>query len=125
MGKGPQSNMDGIRNLSSVPRLCRILSKFGHIFELLLLPEFTMDLFDTYIYESMDIGTYSNTARIKNLSFVPRLCPNLNKSLTRYSSVNLQWISLKLIWMNLWQKVFNQIRPELGICPLFPGYAQI
>ena len=56
MGKGPQSNTAGILNLSSVPQLCPILSKLGQIFESLLLPEFTMDFFETYIDETMGKG---------------------------------------------------------------------
>ena len=55
MGKGPQSNTAGILNLSSVPRLCPSLSKLGQIFESLLLPEFTMDLSETYVDATMEI----------------------------------------------------------------------
>ena len=56
MGKGPQSNTAGILNLSSVPRLCPILSKLGQMFESLLLPDFSMDFFETYIDETMGKG---------------------------------------------------------------------
>ena len=46
---------------------------------MLLLPEFTMDLFETYIDETMGIAPQSNTAGILSLSSVPWLCPNLSK----------------------------------------------
>ena len=102
MGKGPQSNTAGILNLSSVSRQCPILSKLGQIFELLLLPEFTMDLSETYTDETMDEDPQTYEPRIWNLSSVPRLCPNYDKSLNCYSSLSLQWISLKLISMKPW-----------------------
>ena len=79
MGKGPQSNTAGILNLSSVPRLCPTLSKLGQIFESLRLPEFTMDLSETYIDKTMGITFQSNTSGILNLSPVPWLCPTLSK----------------------------------------------
>ena len=55
------------------------MSKLGQIFESLLLPEFTMDLSETYIDETMGIAFQSNTAGILNLSPVPWLCPTLSK----------------------------------------------
>ena len=41
------------------------MSKFGQMFELLLLPEFTMDLTETYIDETMDIDHQTSAARIR------------------------------------------------------------
>ena len=52
-------------NLSSVPRVRQKLDKVGHIFESLLLPEFTMDLTETHINETMDIDPQTNEARIR------------------------------------------------------------
>ena len=115
MDIGPQSNTAGIWNLSSVPRLCPNLSKSGQIFELLLLPEFTMDLSETYTDETMDEDPQTYEPRIWNLSSVPRLCPNYDKSLNCYSSLSLQWISLKLMSMKLWKwTLLKLMKPESG-----------
>ena len=79
MGIASQLNMARIWNWSFVPRLRPNWDKLGQIFRSLLLPEFTMDLFETYIDETMGIAPQSNTAGILNLSFVPRLCPISSK----------------------------------------------
>ena len=106
------------RNLEFV--LCLdTFGQFGQIFESLLLTEFTMALSETYIDETMAIDPQSNMAGIWNLSSVWTHLDNLDKSLNRYSSLNLQWIFLKLILIKVWIQALNQIRPKFGICPLF------
>ena len=55
-----------------------------------------MDLSETYIDETKEIDPKLLKPELGNLSSVPRLCPNLDKSLNRYFSLNLQLISLKL-----------------------------
>ena len=42
-----------------------VMSKFGQIFESLFLPEFTIDLSETYIDETMDIDPQIKEARIR------------------------------------------------------------
>ena len=44
-----------------------VMSKFGQMFESLLLPEFTMDLSETHSNATMDIGPQSNMVGILNL----------------------------------------------------------
>ena len=78
------------------------IGRFGQNFESLLLTQFAMDLSETYIDETMDIDPQSNTARIWNLSSLPRLCPNLSKSGITTPHLSFQWISLKLVSMKLW-----------------------
>ena len=56
MGIAPQSNTPGILNLSSVPWLRPNWDKLGQIFGSLVLPQFTIYLFETYIDETMVIG---------------------------------------------------------------------
>ena len=91
-----KSNTAGILNLSSVPRLCPILSKLGQIFESLLLPEFTMDLPESYVNETMGIAPQSNAAGILNLSSVPWLCPTLSKLGQIFESLLIPEITMDL-----------------------------
>ena len=64
------------RNLEFV--LC--LDHFGQSFELLLLSQFTMDLSEIYIDETMGIAPQSNTAEIWNL-----YCYSATQSYSRHS----------------------------------------
>ena len=45
--------------------VCQNWHKLGQIFELLLLPEFTMDLTETFFDETMDIDHQTSAARIR------------------------------------------------------------
>ena len=72
-----------------------VMSKFGQMFESLLLPEFTMDLSETHSNATMDIhvGPQSNMVEIWNLYCVI-LLPNLFLSTVVTSSLELYNLSL-------------------------------
>ena len=69
------------------------MSKLGQMFELLLLPEFTMDLTETYIDETMDIDHQTSAARIRE--FV--LCsPAISKCEQFFESLLLNEFTMDL-----------------------------